>query len=109
MGRDYGANMEEGRRERSSRALKLKALKKLCTSPKKNIIPSGRTARRADEERNERLSEFALTRPSATLSQGGSQGERASAHKSFSLWEQVAEGRMRARTNAGSLAALVEE
>src|SRR5216110_296598 len=45
-------------------------------------------------ERNERLSEFALTRPSATLSHG----ERASARKPFSLWEKVAKGRMRART-----------
>ena len=53
--------------------------------------------------------ELALTRPFDRLRATLSQWERANAHKSFSLWEKVAlseaKGRMRARTNAGSLAA----
>ena len=53
------------------------------------VIPSGRTARRANEERNERLSEFALTRPSATLSQGERASARVSPSPSGRRWPKA--------------------
>src|SRR5437764_2312158 len=86
-------------------------LRELLRKANPGVILSGRTARHADEERNERLSEFALTRPFASLRATLSQRERVSARVSVLLplgegGPERSEGPDEGKEHCGSLAAV---